>query len=1172
MPIRINLKELFPADPQQITVDKINFNFNKLLELGIGDRGLRGLSGIQGSAGPVGIQGDVGTRGNAWFVDAVADPNTLTFPDLLPGDFYLDSQSFAVWQYDGTSWQFTFDLSEIINNYLAASPSPFIRGLGIGSPNDDRFILFNKRGNTASDVLDDRYLGASSTGNNSSNDILLLNNFNEDYLSTAGSGFDFGPAITPINDQVPTENFFNSLLSIYLDHQDPQAATFGRYHFELGHLYLDGSDRKLSDIVDNLKVKFYRDNSSVHPFSSYYNIAEISLDRPDDVSFSRKTNSLFQLRSAKWNGSGIDTQVDTIVGSKFAIDEFVGTSGISKVDGIAFNESLVWGSIGTSFRYDINGGSFPDETGYVTNVSSGINSSYFTLDALGNSTAGILIDSKTLQDGGNLIQLATTSPREIDNAARDSAYVGLDSYIGNVGIAVRGDRVYSISGKPAPLALTTSTNWGYFNRYGIENPNSPISDYTAANIRFDGRTSTSIVGQCDQLSPVPAYQPVGPGASDLKIVGKYTYVVNNQSYDQTSAPVFSLGATHTRRTYFQILETEGTAGVGLKRISRLGQGAYLGSNDILGGGAGTGGETDNDPGELTCAYRVEIKGKYAIVARNPLPYSTDFPTIDVNNPNCVGGLAAIDISDPASPRIVVNLDDDLDGAGGPYDTASILDTYLLGDTLFALTFLQDEGSASVPYEVIVKSYDLSSLTDTTPTITKEGAAATSISSGTAGNLSYQLVPRKGAIVVNEQHIYAGYGKAVYVYLNSNSTKSTPPSCEQRYLQVSSLDLDPANDYQKWEVLDIEQLANSLYVLAKAELGGVPKTFVIKADVSGGLGNTRTGFSPVNPPTTIYRKEIADGLGGRFAVVGKHIYVALVNSTNSDAGPLPGLLALDFDGFYTGGAHIESLRSEKVEITKSLSVGDELTLHGDAEIGGSVFISDELYVSQDLIVAGDTYLEGDLDVAGDSTLQGDLTVGGETILEGNLTVDGDVDVAGEVTIDDGLQASGNVRLFSQVRTNFGRMYLATGGPSNYGKWADDLNEIAVYSTNTGGIDGNFDFSASTNQGADLLTGLPVNHPIFADPPFIHPAVQYDRLVLVSQFDADSFAPGPPGPDGTAQLWVETAPNSNLYYLQFRAHNFTSAQGIVPANCRFGLRGTEADGGVSEMTWHIYKLGV
>ena len=51
MPIRINLKELFSADDQAITVDKINFNFNKLLDLGIGDQGKRGFSGIEGAAG-----------------------------------------------------------------------------------------------------------------------------------------------------------------------------------------------------------------------------------------------------------------------------------------------------------------------------------------------------------------------------------------------------------------------------------------------------------------------------------------------------------------------------------------------------------------------------------------------------------------------------------------------------------------------------------------------------------------------------------------------------------------------------------------------------------------------------------------------------------------------------------------------------------------------------------------------------------------------------------------------------------------------------------------------------------------------------------------------------------------------------------------------------------------
>ena len=1013
MPVRINLKELFPADPQQIITDKINFNFNKLLELGVGEKGDIGNTGGLGPAGPFGLQGNEGTRGNSWFVDSILDPNTLTFDDLLAGDFYLDSQNFAVWQYDGSTWQFVFDLTEIINNYLATSSSPFVRGLGIGSPNDDRFILFNKRGNTSLDSSQDVSLGASPAGNSSNNDILFLNNFNEDFLDGT-SGFDFGPALTPIGDQVSTMSLFNSLAAIYVDHQDPLAAQFGRYHLELGSLYLDGGEKKLTSVVDNLKLKFYLTNSSVHSFSDHYGTAEFSLDIPDNPAFvnSRTTNSLFHFRSSKWDDTlGPGSQYDIYLGSKFALDEAIGSSGTTKADGILFNEALIKGNIGTAYRYDINGGNFPDETGYVTNVSSGINASYFMLDTIGASTAGLLLDSKTLQDGGNLIQLGTSLPREINNPGRVSTSLGPNSHLGSVGIAVRGNTIYTVAGEPAPTGLPGS--WGYFNRFGIENPNSPISDFNSdALVKFDGRTANNTtLGVC-ATAPTVSLQPIGAGVSDLEVVGRYAYAVNNQSFSSTTAGVsFGTTTVNNRRTYFQVLETESIGNLGLRRIARLGQGAYLGSTSILGPGAGTGGETNNDPSELNCAYRLELKGKYAIVARNGIHHATESP-FDLDSTNYTGGFAVIDISEPTAPEIVANFDDD--GFGRQYltqyDTTSILDTCLTGDTLFALCIVQNEGPTPVAYEVVMKAYDVSGLSNSTPTIVKKGVARDTISSGNL--LTYTGFSKYGAISANDQYVYVGWRNAVRIYSNSNSVASSAISCEVEYQSIKSFTLDFPTGYSNPDVFDIKQFGNSVYVLAKAEAGGSPDTFVFKIDVSGGLENGRLSFTSPYNNGQIYCKKIETGLGGRFVIVGKHIYVALVSETSSETN-LPGLLALDFDGFYTGGAHIENLRSEKIEVTQSVSIGDSLLVHGDASIAGSAIIKDGVSV------LGDANVSQNVNVINDTTVGGDLTVGGNVQADSNVTVDG------ATTLNGGTSISAPLEMVGAINTETTLKSFATG---------------------------------------------------------------------------------------------------------------------------------------------------
>ncbi len=157
MPVRINLKELFGSDSQELTVDKLNFNFNKLLSLGIGLEGVQGITGGTGSAGPSGIQGNQGDKGNQWFVGTDDPNNGQTFNDLMDEDFYVLSDNSQIWQYDllNDSWVVIVDIGSIVSDYLAASGTTFVRGFGEGSPQDNRFIMFPNRGNTENNLNND---------------------------------------------------------------------------------------------------------------------------------------------------------------------------------------------------------------------------------------------------------------------------------------------------------------------------------------------------------------------------------------------------------------------------------------------------------------------------------------------------------------------------------------------------------------------------------------------------------------------------------------------------------------------------------------------------------------------------------------------------------------------------------------------------------------------------------------------------------------------------------------------------------------------------------------------------------------------------------------------------------------------------------------------------------
>jgi len=612
MPIRVNLKEIFPSDSQEITVDKVNFNFNKLLELGVGDPGIQGLSGTQGPAGPVGIVGPAGLRGSTWFVDA-GDPNTLTgFIDLIDNDLYLDSITFDVWQYDlaTDTWSLITSISTIVNNYLSTASPPFRRGLGLSSPNDDRFITFNRRGETYLDTQLDVNLG---TLNPSNNDTLFLNNFNEDVLSNNLGNFNFTPNVGEL---------FNSLLSIYSNHSEGAAAIQGRYHLEMGSLYenteVSPSQIEMSDIRHNLKAKFLKDDVSLTtPLSNtnyWLNIARFSLGKLETAAISAiDQNGRFEFIVPKYNNEGfspIQSEVTIRLGSAEALIEQSAVPTIVP-DGISIS------SAANGLIFGLKEGL---ENDLILPYTAG--SADFALFDVSSGLNGFFFNDNLIQSSGSITQLITNDLEIIDD---DSIYTtNVTGHYMNQGIFVGSNTIWVSSGAGNTLS---NSSIGIIAKYDITNPNLPET-IPSIHVYTGSRTSVGVGTLYDardqhghfyknELGVYPKYLGL---IKDITEYGKYIVTISNRAADVNND--------------FAIYETN-------SQLNQLNESARI--EEI----------------ELENAYRVHVNGSYAWVITNSTTITG--PQSSVGTPT-QARLTSVTLLDPANPTIADSYEDTQPGS------------------------------------------------------------------------------------------------------------------------------------------------------------------------------------------------------------------------------------------------------------------------------------------------------------------------------------------------------------------------------------------------------------------------------------------------------------------------------------------------------------------------------
>lgn len=283
MAVSVNLREVFPSDSQSNLTEKLNFNFNQLLLLGLGLKGDKGDKGDTGPIGPVGLTGAAGQRGSiAFAVQNTSTPtdsaNTSTLANSIDGDMFINTTKIYVKgaTVSGT-WDQIVDFASLVNAQSLQDPYKVIQlGLGSGSTTSKHAKFLRTKGvdsnNTALASTHPQYY----TGTQPDNTQLVLSNFDEAKTYRISNG-------SLVSNSGSSDSTFEYTALQTIVAYLPSTLVNYRHQFELGSVDGDsvtvGGNSQyyvLTPSEQNLKFRKYRvTNNSVT--GGLYNRAELDL-------------------------------------------------------------------------------------------------------------------------------------------------------------------------------------------------------------------------------------------------------------------------------------------------------------------------------------------------------------------------------------------------------------------------------------------------------------------------------------------------------------------------------------------------------------------------------------------------------------------------------------------------------------------------------------------------------------------------------------------------------------------------------------------------------------------------------------------------------------------------------------------------------------------------------